>query len=81
MNENRIVIYRKGRISGTFSVRGDTVKLELGAFIRKRPGSCERITKEVNQYIENFVDRAVGGRRMSAYPDSDIAPVCWPKRP
>jgi hypothetical protein len=46
MNKNRIVIDRKCRIAGTFSVHDGTVALILGAFIEKKAAATERFAKE-----------------------------------
>jgi hypothetical protein len=61
MNENRIVIYRKGRIAGTFSVRDGTVELELGSIVKKKAGAAERFAKEAIQGVEAFVDKELAG--------------------
>jgi hypothetical protein len=61
MNENRTVIYRKGRVAGTFSVRDGAVELELGALLKKKVGATERFVKEAIQVVETFVDEELTG--------------------
>jgi hypothetical protein len=80
MNENRTVIYRKGRVAATFSVRDGPVELELGAFIKK--GLDHRSLCQTGDTSYRDLRRSgAGGRPVSARLETEKAEECWPGRP
>jgi hypothetical protein len=61
MDESRIAICRKGGVACTLSHRDGTVEIELGPFLKKKPGAAERLVKVMKQAAESFVDRELAG--------------------
>jgi hypothetical protein len=54
---SRIVIRRKGGVACTLSHRDGAVEIDLGALLRKKSGSAERLVKAMKQAAETFVDK------------------------